>query len=127
MKIAVPTNGKLGLKNAVGEHFGRVETYTLFDTESKEVEIIDNTSHHMGGMGYPPELLAEKKVDILLCSGLGKRAIDMFSERKIDVFCGAKGTVEDALNQWKNNELVLATENSACTKRVFHDEKNKRI
>lgn len=125
MRIAVPTNGKRGLKEDVGEHFGRVPTYTLVDTESGVVEVIDNTSHHMGGAGYPPELLAEKNVDILLCKSLGRRAIDMFSEKNIEVYCGAEGDVENAIRQLKNNELVSATESGPCMRRTFQGENKK--
>lgn len=123
MKIAVPTKGSRGWREEVGEHFGRVPTYTLIDGDSGEVEVIDNTSHHMGGLGYPPELLSEKKVDVLICKSLGRRAIEMFIEKNIKVFCGAEGDVENALTQWRNNELVSATEDTACTRHVFHGEK----
>ena len=120
MRIAVPTEGNKGLDERVGRHFGRVPTYTLLDEESGEVTVLENTSEHMGGRGYPPEILGEAGVEVLLCSGLGRKAIHMFSERGIKVYCGASGTVRDALSQWRSDSLEPATEDTACTQHAFH-------
>ena len=122
LKIAVPTDGERGMDESVGEHFGRVTHYTIYDTESKEFKAILNTSHHMGGEGYPPELLADNRVNILLCAGLGWRAIDMFKENGIKVYVGAHGTVRDALLQWEKEELQEASEGSACSRHEFRSE-----
>jgi len=122
MKIAVPTDGDKGLGEQVGEHFGRVLTYTLIDDETGVVEVISNASHHMGGQGYPPEMLAGVGVEILLCRGLGRRAIQMFSEKGIQVYCEASGTVKDALEQWKNGSLTPATEDTACSQHAFRSQ-----
>jgi len=53
MKVAVPTMGNEGLDEEVGQHFGRVPTYTIVDTETNDVKVINNTSQHAGGQGYP--------------------------------------------------------------------------
>jgi len=119
MRIAVPTIGNGGLDEAVGEHFGRVPTYTIIDEETGSVEIIQNTSHHMGGSSYPPEILYNANVDIMLCSGLGVRAIRMFEERGIRVYIGASGTVRDAIEQWRNGMLQEATDENACRRHTF--------
>jgi predicted Fe-Mo cluster-binding NifX family protein len=124
MKIAIPTLGNRGLNETVGEHFGRVPTYTLIDTETNEVRIIQNTSHHLGGEGYPPELLAKNGVEIMLCSGLGRRAIQMFEQFGIEVYVGAYGTVKDVIEMWKNNKLELATDENACRQHKFHGERH---
>jgi len=119
MKIAVPTDGDKGLNELIGQHFGRVKYYTLVDTETNEVRVIPNTSHHMGGVGYPPEILADAGVDILLCSGLGKRAVQMFREKKIKVYVGAYGTVGDAIESYTTGDLIEASEDSACSQHAF--------
>ena len=101
MKVCIPTMGNRGLDEQVGEHFGRVPTYTIVDTETKEVNIIDNTSEHTGGSGYPPDIIAKTGTDAMLCSGLGRRAVAMFEDLGIMVYVGANGTVRDALLMWK--------------------------
>jgi len=120
-KVCVPTNGAGGLDDHVGEHFGRVPTYTIFDAETEGVEIVDNTSEHMGGRGYPAQILADLDIDVLLCSGLGRRAIQMLSERGIEVCTGISGTVRQAIESWKTGRLAKAAEGDACTRHVFHD------
>jgi len=119
MKVCIPTMGNKGLDEQIGEHFGRVPAFTIVDTETNEVEVIPNTSHHMGGSGYPPELMQKKGVDIMLCSNLGHRAIGMFEEFGIEVYIGAYGTVKDTIRMWENNMLQMATDKNACKQHTY--------
>jgi predicted Fe-Mo cluster-binding NifX family protein len=122
MKIAVPTMGDAGLDELVGEHFGRVPTYTVVDTETNEVVVLPNTSEHTGGTGYPPEIIAGAGADVMLCRGLGRRAVMMFEEMGIHVFVGAMGAVKDAILQFQDGILEEATDENACKQHAFHDQ-----
>ena len=113
-RVCVPTMGNKGLGEYVGEHFGRALTFTIVDLSTNEVKIIPNTSEHMGGTGKPPEIIANAGVDVMLCSGLGPRAIQMFEEQGVEVFVGASGTVMDAIKAWKAGKLQEATDENAC-------------
>ena len=42
MKICMPTMGNGGLDGRVGEHFGRVPTYTIVDLETNNVKVVPN-------------------------------------------------------------------------------------
>ena len=119
MRVCIPTMGNRGLDEQVGEHFGRVPTYTIVDTGTGEVEIHPNTSEHMGGGGYAPEIMAKANVDVMICSGLGRRAIGMFEGFGIMVYVGAYGTVRDAVQMWKDGKLQAATDENACRKHAF--------
>ena len=121
MKICIPTEGDRGLDDDVGEHFGRVPTYTIIDSETDIVKIIQNTSEHMNGSGYPPEIMQQEGVDVMICQGLGKRAISMFEEFGINVYIGASGTVKNAVNAFKQGNLRKASQGDACGKHAFHD------
>ncbi|MHC1605662.1 MAG: NifB/NifX family molybdenum-iron cluster-binding protein [Candidatus Methanofastidiosia archaeon] len=114
MKIGIPTMGHNGLNEEVGQHFGRVPTYTIFDTQNSEITVIENTGEHMGGMGYPSELLAKKGIDVLLCKGLGRKAVQIFENMGIRVYVGARGSVSDTIDLWKAGELEEATIDNAC-------------
>lgn len=122
MLICIPSMGKNGLDDQVGEHFGRVPTYTIVNTETDEVKVIDNTSEHMGGSGYPTEIIAATGTNIMICSGLGRRAIMMFENMGIMVFVGASGSVRDAIQLWKDNQLQGATDMNACSRHAFRKE-----
>lgn len=114
MKIAVPTLGKKGLDEEVSQHFGRASTYTIVNTEANDVKVIDNTSEHMGGQGYPPDIMQKEGVEVMLCSGLGPKAITMFENFGIEVFVGVSGNVKDAIAMWKEGKLHKATDANAC-------------
>ena len=114
VRVCVPTMGNKGLEEDVGEHFGRASTFTIVNLSTNEVKIIPNTSEHMGGTGKPPEIMAKAGVDVMLCSGLGPRAIQMFEEQGVEVFVGASGTVTNAIKAWKAGKLQEATDENAC-------------
>jgi len=122
MKICIPTVSENGLDDVVGEHFGRVPTYTIVDLDTNEVKVIPNTSEHMGGQGYPPEIMAKEGVNVMVCRGLGRRAITMFEEMGIDVYIGASGTVKDAIDAFKQDKLQKANADNACGQHAFRDQ-----
>jgi len=122
MKICIPTMGENGLDNQVGEHFGRVPAYTIVDIDTNEVKVIPNTSEHMGGQGYPPEIMAKEGVNAMVCRGLGRRAIMMFEELGIEVYIGASGTVKDVVEAFKQEKLQKANADNACGQHAFRDE-----
>lgn len=114
MKIAIPTEGRRGLEESVAYHFGRCETYTILDEEGKVLDIIDNTSEHMGGEGLPPELLKKHGVRILLCQGLGPRAVDICNKFGIEVYVSSEVSVEGMFKLWKSGKLKKATIEDIC-------------
>jgi predicted Fe-Mo cluster-binding NifX family protein len=122
MKLGIPSMGEKGLEEQIGEHFGRVPYYTIVDTETGDVEVIENTSHHMGGQGQPPELLKEYGVEVMICQGLGRRAIDLFTELGINVCVGATGRVKDVVEAYKSGKLQEAGSGDACQQHAFRGE-----
>ncbi|WP_406656490.1 NifB/NifX family molybdenum-iron cluster-binding protein [Methanolobus sp. ZRKC2] len=124
MKISVPSMGQGGTDDVVGQHFGKVPVYTVYDTDTEEVSIIANTSEHNGGSGLPPELMSEAGVNVMLCGGLGRKAVTMFEQFGIDVFVGASGKVTDAIDAWKSGKLSKATQDNSC---AGHDHDHSHV
>ncbi|MCK4591833.1 NifB/NifX family molybdenum-iron cluster-binding protein [Candidatus Parcubacteria bacterium] len=114
MKIAIPTNGRKGLSDAVAEHFGRCNTYTFLDEDGNIIEIIANTSEHMGGTGLPPEFMKKHGANILLCKELGIRALNLCKQLEIDVYVYQTETVKEIFEMWKNNKIKKANLNDVC-------------
>lgn len=114
MKVCIPTMENGGLNDKVAQHFGRAPTFTVVDIKSNMVEVIPNSGEHMGGTGHPPEFIADTGTHIMLCSGLGPKAVNMFEQFGIDVFIGASGTVQDAISAWQLGQLNEATDENAC-------------
>ncbi|MFX0014050.1 MAG: NifB/NifX family molybdenum-iron cluster-binding protein [Promethearchaeota archaeon] len=122
MRLCIPSETRDGLESQVGYHFGRVPSYTIYDDETKRIEIVENTSSHMGGIKLPAELLRDYNVDVMLCGGLGRRAIQLFEQFGIEVYIGAHGTVEDAIKQYNRNKLRMATDKDACEEHKYRGE-----
>ena len=114
VKIVVPTNNKEGLNDKIADHFGRCKTYTFLDKKGEVIEIIDNTSEHMGGMGLPPELMKKHGADILLCKDLGPRALNLCQELEIEVYVCQAETVKEIFEMWKNNKIKKAGAEDVC-------------
>ena len=114
MKIVIPTNDKKGLDSKIAEHFGRCLTYTFLDENGKVIEIIDNTSEHMGGVGLPPELMKKHGANILLCRDLGPRALILCRELGIKVYVFKTETVKDIFNLWKESKIKEAGTEDVC-------------
>ena len=114
MKIVIPSNGKKGLDDSVAEHFGRCNTYTILDENGKVIEIIENTSEHMGGRGLPPELMKKHGANILLCRNLGPRALNLCKQLGIEVYvCDAK-TVKEMFDLWKKGKINKTDSRDVC-------------
>ncbi len=114
MKIVIPTDKKKGLDDAVAEHFGRCNSYTFLDEKGRVVEIIDNTSEHMGGSGLPPKLMKKHGADVLLCRGLGPRALNLCRQLGIDVYVCQAETVKEIFDKWKNEIIKKASFEDVC-------------
>jgi predicted Fe-Mo cluster-binding NifX family protein len=114
MKLCIPTMEKGGLDDAVCDHFGRTPTFTVYDTDTKEVLVVRNRSEHMGGLGKPPEHVARTGAKVLICSGLGPKAIDMLGSFGIEVYVGACGTADEAIVMWREGKLRTASMSNAC-------------
>jgi predicted Fe-Mo cluster-binding NifX family protein len=114
MKIVIPTENKKGLNDKVAEHFGRCNTYTFLDENGKLIEIINNISEHMGGSGLPPELMKKHGANILLCRGLGSRALDLCKQFDIEVYVYQSTTVKEIFNLWKKNKIKKASSEDVC-------------
>jgi len=115
MRVSIPTRDENGLEGIVEQHFGKAPTYTIIDTETDQVIVIPNTSEHMGGVGLPPEYLNQNGVDVMLCGGLGFKAVRMFESYGIKVFVGAGGTVRETFEAWKAGKLQNATAENSCS------------
>ena len=114
MKIVIPTNSEKGLDDTTAEHFGRCNTYTFLDEKGNVIEVITNTSEHMGGTGLPPELMKKHGADVLLCKGLGMKALDLCKELGIDIYVCQAQSVKEIFEMWKNDKIKKASSDDAC-------------
>ncbi len=94
MKISIPvSNGLLAM------HFGHCEEFALIDIDEVTNKITNRRSitapEHEPGL--LPKWLKEKDVNLIIASGMGSRAQDLFRENNIKVITGAAADVPDTI------------------------------
>ena len=101
-KIAIP------LENGIlCSHFGHCQQFAIIDAENNLIsgEILVTPPPHEPGL--LPGWLAEKGVTDVIAGGMGQRAIDLFNQKKINVFVGAPVKNQSELaNDLLNNTLA---------------------
>jgi predicted DNA-binding protein (UPF0251 family)/predicted Fe-Mo cluster-binding NifX family protein len=95
-KIAFPTNDKLH----VDAHFGHALLFVVYTIENNTVinkELVTPPPHTPGSI---PQFLANLNVDVIITGGMGQMAVDLFQQNNIDVILGAKGAIEENLEEY---------------------------
>ncbi|MBU1093627.1 MAG: NifB/NifX family molybdenum-iron cluster-binding protein [Firmicutes bacterium] len=101
MKIAVAS-----IKGLISEHFGHSDSFEVFTVENKMpifVESIKNPEHKHG---YLPVFLKSAGIDVVICGNIGQSAVQLMVGEGMDVFSGAKGSIEDVIEQYAQGLLV---------------------
>ena len=86
MRVAIPlTNGKLS------QHFGHCEQFAIIDADRdtksiKSRELVDPPAHEPGIL---PKWLSGLHVTLVIASGMGQRAQQLFAQNQIEVVVGA--------------------------------------
>lgn len=115
MKICFPTEGNRGLSETVFAHFGSARYFTIYDTETKTVQIETNANeHHSHGGCQPLGAIADFNVDAIMTSGMGKRAVQLLNDGGIKVYLLNGDTIEEAVRKFEADELVELTADNAC-------------
>lgn len=86
VRIAVPVAG-----GKLSQHFGHCEKFMLFDVDEKGKKIlskesVDSPEHEPGLL---PKFLSDKGADIIIASGMGSRAKELFTTNGVRVITGA--------------------------------------
>lgn len=120
MKLCVSSTGK-DADSRVDTTFGRAPYFLIIDTETMDVEVVENTAATVGhGAGIAAaQLVSDKGVDGLLTGYVGPNAFNAFRASGIKLFVGASSqdTVKEALakfNKGKYNEAPAPSEVPPC-------------
>ena len=110
MRYAIPVSD-----GVVATHFGHCEQFALIDVDEARKaivgkEIIPSPGHEPGLL---PVWLAEKGVSVIIASGMGSRAQNLFKQNRIRVIIGAlEGDPERAVLDYISD--TLATGDNIC-------------
>jgi predicted Fe-Mo cluster-binding NifX family protein len=120
MRIAVSAEGDGGLESRVSHHFGRCPYFVLAAVEDGrvvEVDVVENPHYRDHRPGQVPGFIRDQGANIVICGGMGRRAIQHFEELQVDAATGATGTAGAAIEQYLGGQLGGAT---PCRESVEH-------
>ena len=109
MNIAV-TATEPSLDAEVDPRFGRCPYFLVVDTETMDLEVVENPNVSLGGGAgtQSAQLVAEKDVKFVLTGNCGPNAHQALSAVGISVIVGCGGTVADVVQQFRAGQLNAA-------------------
>ncbi len=114
MKIVIPIDEENDLQSRISEHFGRASFFAIFEREKPNhestLQIIPNRSQHTGGRGLPAQKILALNPDIVISTGMGRRAITFFQQARVGVLQCPSGTVEQVLKLFFEKKLPELTQ-----------------
>ena len=105
LRLAVATNEKNGLNDVVSDVFGRAKTFTIIDTENKNIaniRVLENSAvdFHHGAGPIAVKMLIDEDINVLLANELGFGASELLKQHNVKMISVKPGTkVEDAVKQ----------------------------
>jgi len=121
MRLCIPTTTNDGKTAVVHSHFGSAPYFTIFDTATGDFEVIKNANqHHSHGTCHPMSALTGRKIDAVVCAGMGARAVQKLNEGGIKVYRSVSGIVVDIAGQFLEGGLEEITVENACIQHKCH-------
>lgn len=110
MRYAVPVSSSM-----IATHFGHCEHFALIDVDEENNEIIGKEIVPSPGHqpGLLPQWLAEQGASVVIASGMGSRAQNLFQQNRIKVVIGTlESDPEKAVRSYLDGKL--ATGDNIC-------------
>ena len=106
MKVCLSSTGD-NLEAQVDMRFGRCRYFLFVDTDTMEVEALDNANiASAGGAGIrSAQVVVDKEAKALITGNVGPNAFEVLSAAGIKVYSGFSGPIKDALGKLKDGEL----------------------
>jgi predicted Fe-Mo cluster-binding NifX family protein len=111
VKIVIPVADEKGA--LVSAHFGRAPYFAWFEVKSGNIVdrgVSPNDSSHFGGQGLPPERMMALGADIVISSGMGMKAIQMFQNSTVAVLQAENESTEQSIQDYVEGKLQELTE-----------------
>jgi len=110
MKIAVSSTGR-ELSSMADQRFGRARLFVVVDTETGEFSAHDN-SQNLNALQGAGIQSAKNIVDFgakaVISGNVGPKALNTLQAAGIDIYIGATGTVQEAVDAFKAGKLQKA-------------------
>ncbi|MFW9917456.1 MAG: NifB/NifX family molybdenum-iron cluster-binding protein [Candidatus Thorarchaeota archaeon] len=114
LKIVIPVEDEGGLAAVLSAHFGRAPFFAVIEKEEEgkieSVNMVSNRGQHTGGRGLPAQNILALQPDIVISTGMGRRAIDIFQQNGVGVLQAPPGTVDATMKLFGEDKLPELTE-----------------
>ena len=110
MRVAITSQGK-DLDSPVDPRFARAKWFLIVDSETREVEPIDNAQNLEAAHGAGPQAartVVDSGAGAVITGHCGPRAFRTLRAAGVEVVVGAEGTAAEALEKYENGELKSA-------------------
>ena len=102
MKFAIPL-----ARGVLCNHFGHSEEFAIIDTESGQIKGKELHTPPPHEPGVLPRWLGELGVKVVIAGGMGRRALDLFEQKGIQVAVGAPSAPPETLvEQYLQGNLI---------------------
>jgi predicted Fe-Mo cluster-binding NifX family protein len=107
MKLLIAINENKGINSKLSEHFGHCPYFAIYETEIKNLEIVENKIDHSNQNLTPVDQVMKFNPEMVFTLGAGGRAIKLFNEKGIKLKTGDYKIVKEVIeNIGKLNDLV---------------------
>jgi predicted Fe-Mo cluster-binding NifX family protein len=105
-RMVVPCESRAGLDSELSRHFGRCSNFAVVEVHAGEIVSCEQADNPHGGHhahGAVPAFCRELGAEVMLCGGIGRRAVAHFEEAGVAVSAGYFGTVREAVADFLAN------------------------
>lgn len=115
MKICMPTIDDRGKEARLSDHFGSAPCFTFFDTKSRRWTTVANAqAQHARGECNPTASIRSEAVDVVVCRGLGRRALERLQATGVEVFTTREMMAGRAVDAFGAGQLNAMTPQEGC-------------
>jgi predicted Fe-Mo cluster-binding NifX family protein len=115
MRICIPAADDRGLSAAAHGHFGSAPCFVIADPATGELStLVNRHQEHRHGHCDPAGTIAGAQVDVVLCQGMGRRALAGLEAAGVQVFTATGEDVAAMLRCWSSGAAQRLTSTDAC-------------
>ncbi len=110
MLIAITSCGN-GLESAFDERFGRAAFFVVYDTETKQIQVVDNNENVNAAQGagiQSAQNIIKLGVQHLITGHCGPKAFPVLTAGGVSIYYSESATVKDALDAFIAGKLSKA-------------------
>ena len=112
MKIAVSSAGK-DMESQLDSRFGRASYFIIIDPENMAFEVVENQQNlnlPQGAGIQAAKTIVDNQADVLITGHCGPKAFKVLQGAGVKIIIGAKGSVAEVIQQYKDGGLEVARE-----------------